>query len=492
MEITDAETQIYDNEFYGCTNLKTLKIGNGVKTIGKWAFSGCSSLDYFSAGYHVESIGEEAFSDCTGLTNYYSFSIIPPVCGSQALDDINKWDCTLFVPAESSDEYMAADQWKDFFFVNEKDAVLIESIRINVERLDGKTGDTFQLVAEILPGNATRKKVEWSSSDTSIVTVDANGLVTFVKEGNATITARATDGSGVESTIDVTVSIKEPALGDSNANGVINIADAVNTANYAIGNEVEHFNETAADVNQDGIITLADASATITLILDQPVPTSSMTKASALASATNEGSDMLVIDDYSAKIGETASVFVALYNTLDYVAIQADVTVPEGMALSAINIGNRAEANHLLAVKRIDGRTMRIALFDINNSIFADNDEAILELVVKVNGATSDCIEINNILASDAEAHEYVLASTGGNNADMSGIGNIATSNIRIESTADGINIFNAEGCEISIFAVDGATIARFEASSDFESHKAVPGVYFVAAGNKVEKVMVK
>ncbi|MGN0210195.1 MAG: leucine-rich repeat protein, partial [Muribaculaceae bacterium] len=92
VEITDAETKIYDNEFYGCTNLQTLKIGNGVKTIGKWAFSGCSSMEYFSAGYEVESIGQEAFSDCTGLTSYYSYSMVPPTCGDQALDDINKWE----------------------------------------------------------------------------------------------------------------------------------------------------------------------------------------------------------------------------------------------------------------------------------------------------------------------------------------------------------------------------------------------------------------
>ena len=492
VEVTNAETQIYDNEFYGCTNLKTLKVGNGVKTIGKWAFSGCSSLDYFSSGYHVESIGEEAFSDCTGLTSYYSFSIEPPVCGNQALDDINKWDCTLFVPAESSDEYMAADQWKDFFFVNENDAVLIESIRFNVESLDGKTGDTFQLVADVLPRNATRKRVEWSSSDPSLVTVDASGLVTFVKEGYATITVRATDGSGVESTIDVVVTVKEPELGDSNANGVVNIADAVNTANYAIGNEVEHFNETAADVNRDGIISLADASATVTLILDQAVQASAIAKVRELASDKNDESDSLIIDDYSAKIGDTTSVLVALDNTLDYVALQADVTVPDRMTLAAINIGNRAEGNHSLAVKRIDDRTMRFALFDINNSTFTNNDEAILELIFKVNGSTNDRIEINNIFASDAQAHEYVLTSTGGNNADMSGIANVGYSNIRIEGTPYAINIYNAEGSEIAVYAVDGSLLSHFVASSGLESLKVVPGMYVVTAGNKVEKVMVK
>ena len=119
--ITDEEETIYDNEFYGCSALSTVAIGDGVKTIGNWAFSGCSSLDYFAFGTSVESIGNEAFSDCTAVTSIISRAMTPPTCGSEALDDIDKWECTLFVPEGYTDTYMAADQWKDFFFVEERD-----------------------------------------------------------------------------------------------------------------------------------------------------------------------------------------------------------------------------------------------------------------------------------------------------------------------------------------------------------------------------------
>ena len=133
VEITDAETQIYDNEFYGCTNLQSLKIGDGVTTIGKWAFSGCSALEYFLVGNQVESIGQEAFSDCTGLTSFTSNAPVPPTCGNQALDDINKWECTLYVPAESIGQYKVADQWKDFFFIEESG---IEDIVVDADTSD--------------------------------------------------------------------------------------------------------------------------------------------------------------------------------------------------------------------------------------------------------------------------------------------------------------------------------------------------------------------
>ena len=127
--ITNAETQIYDNEFYGCSNLQEFRCGDGITTIGQRAFSGCSALKTYSSGSKVESIGAEAFSDCTALTSFTSYAAIPPTCGTQALDDINKWECVLHVPAESIDDYQAADQWKEFFFIDEPSG--IEDIAID-------------------------------------------------------------------------------------------------------------------------------------------------------------------------------------------------------------------------------------------------------------------------------------------------------------------------------------------------------------------------
>ena len=117
--ITDSEEQIYENEFYGCTNLKNVTIGHGIKNIGNRAFSGCNSLDKFSFGSNVESIGAEAFSDCVNMTELISSASIPPICGTQALDDINKWSCVLKVPQNYKTAYQTADQWKEFFFIED-------------------------------------------------------------------------------------------------------------------------------------------------------------------------------------------------------------------------------------------------------------------------------------------------------------------------------------------------------------------------------------
>ena len=129
IHVTDKETEISENEFYGCKNLKNVRLGDGITTIGDWAFSGCSSIDYFLFGKSTKEIGKETFSDCTAMTRLISRAANPPTCGDQALDDINKWNCTLEVPIGSLSAYQTSPQWKEFFFMNEVDG--IEDVNVN-------------------------------------------------------------------------------------------------------------------------------------------------------------------------------------------------------------------------------------------------------------------------------------------------------------------------------------------------------------------------
>ena len=63
---------------------------------------------------------------------------------------------------------------------------------------------TLQLTARVLPEDAAQS-VTWSTSNKRIATVDANGVVTALKAGTVTITATATDGTGVRAKFTVKV-----------------------------------------------------------------------------------------------------------------------------------------------------------------------------------------------------------------------------------------------------------------------------------------------
>lgn len=53
----------------------------------------------------------------------------------------------------------------------------------------------------VTPSDANDPGVVWSSSDTSVATVDANGLLTAVAEGSATITVTTNDGGFTENCV---------------------------------------------------------------------------------------------------------------------------------------------------------------------------------------------------------------------------------------------------------------------------------------------------
>ena len=119
--ISNDCTQIGDYAFSGCTSMESAVIGNGCTQLGKYAFSNCQSLKSFNIGTQMQAIGQEAFYGCSAIEQIISKAQTPPTCGTQALDDINKWTCMLYVPKGSLAAYQDADQWKGFFFIQEEE-----------------------------------------------------------------------------------------------------------------------------------------------------------------------------------------------------------------------------------------------------------------------------------------------------------------------------------------------------------------------------------
>ena len=105
--------------------------------------------------------------------------------------------------------------------------VTVTGVELDQTTLTAKEGDTLdKLVATVKPEDATNKKVTWQSSDTSVVTVDAEGNVTIVGKGSATITVTTEDGSHTATcTITVTAASEggedpEPGTDPENPGGI--------------------------------------------------------------------------------------------------------------------------------------------------------------------------------------------------------------------------------------------------------------------------------
>lgn len=119
---------------------------------------------------------------------------------------------TATITAETSDgdysdsvevEVIPSDEWER-----------VTSVKINLAKTTIPVGYTENLKYSVSPSDASDKEVKWSSSNTSVATVDIWGNVEAKRTGTTTITARSADGRE-EATCVVTVtnSVDEPSHG---------------------------------------------------------------------------------------------------------------------------------------------------------------------------------------------------------------------------------------------------------------------------------------
>lgn len=80
---------------------------------------------------------------------------------------------------------------KEIYFTFTTAPILVESITLDSTDLTLEEGESATLGATVAPEDATDKTLVWTSSDESIATVDENGKVTAVAEGEASIIASA-------------------------------------------------------------------------------------------------------------------------------------------------------------------------------------------------------------------------------------------------------------------------------------------------------------
>jgi hypothetical protein len=92
--------------------IKHVVIGDGVTSIGNYAFYDCGALVSVTIGNTVATIGYNAFFGCGALLKVYCYALEIPVLSVGAFSDIIK--ATLYVPSRIVAAYSAAMDW-DFF-----------------------------------------------------------------------------------------------------------------------------------------------------------------------------------------------------------------------------------------------------------------------------------------------------------------------------------------------------------------------------------------
>ncbi len=227
-------------------------------TMGMWKADGtlisydthCLFYDAYtsggSSGSPVLSYNQQ--SDTYRVVAVHSFASPGNFSGGPHLNDLNR---------EMIEKWLS--------WTPETNSNPVTSLTLNPTSLTLDVGDKEALIVTINPDDATNSELSWSSSNSSIARVDANGMVTAVAGGTATITVKTIDGSQSASCL-VTVNAAEgeiglPGLGDVNEDGIINVQDvALVMQHVLLITALDDYALAAADVNGDGEVNVIDVA----------------------------------------------------------------------------------------------------------------------------------------------------------------------------------------------------------------------------------------
>ena len=111
-------------------------------------------------------------------------------------------------------------------------------------------GESVNLGATVFPSTAVDKSLTYSSSNTSVLKVDQNGVVTGVGKGTATITV--TSGNGKTNTITFTVGEDTTVADNNNTNNNSNNNGIAVRPSYPVGGNTSNGNGTTGGGNSNG------------------------------------------------------------------------------------------------------------------------------------------------------------------------------------------------------------------------------------------------
>ena len=199
VSIPSGVTNICANAFFGCTGLQSLVISGNVTSIGSYAFSSCPSLSEAVIPSSVTNIENNAFDGCRSLVIYGS--------------------------ADSEAETFALENNIPFIVLTDgSELIPVGSIELSRSAVNLAVGHSTTVKATVAPADATNRSVAWTSSDESVATV-ANGKITAVSVGTATVTAKSANGKAAS----VRVNVKPPVV------DVVSVTLSRSSVNLAVG-----------------------------------------------------------------------------------------------------------------------------------------------------------------------------------------------------------------------------------------------------------------
>lgn len=327
--------------FENCTKLVDVEIkGNSLTTVGTGSFKNCRSLKKIELPSSVTSIQGSAFSGCSVLSNIYMNAATPPTIEANTFPDYET--PTLHVPSSAKTAYTRADNWKNF---------------TNVITIGSEPKATTEEIAAL-----------------ENLVAEAQTLYNNAVEGNEPGNYRP----GAKATLMAVINEVNARISDTMlTEDVEDCTELLQTAIRSFQNK-----QVKNDYQTDNTLAIAgNVKAAVGTLFDLPV---AMTNADAIT------------------------------------AVQFDLYLPEEFALNKdendnydIRLSERATESHAIAFSQMGDGALRIVLSSAQNVAIEGNDGVLLtlQLFAKSTMEAGDYnIALRNIIMTDAQAKRYAAA----------------------------------------------------------------------------------
>lgn len=525
--------------------LQTFEIPDGVTEIKSSGFFGTKALEYLFLPESLTSIGADAFKGCSNLTKLFARPSTPAECANDCFEAVSKSNCALYVPRGSYTDYWAAPFWGEFMKIEESndlsvggniakpdygfefsettlsrgkctylpvslnnvdpvvafncDIALPEGVELYEDasgQIVFKTSDRVpmsQIIDSRIQANGDVRIICTSSSNEAFSGTE--GILFYVplfitdpdagQDSEYQMTIKNTeftrkDQSGyhaVESPdITVTLTVSEYSLGDANGDGRITGVDAVIAKGYFLGDNPANFIFKAADMNYDDKISSTD----VVLITDEFLSQNKNMTVKAKASSDPQGYLNLVS---TSKSSANFSFDINLPNAYRYTAIQMDVTIPDGLSIKNINVGDGNRASHNVRYFRHKNGMTRLFIYSDNNDDFISEDLITIELEGTSSVRGYDEIAVDDVLAVEISGQDYIERHLNGSVSKLSDLSEIsditAVSQIEIWSENSVLYVKSDSDCEISLCDMAGR-YSLIEIQAGITPIPLAQGVYLV------------
>lgn len=274
-------------------------------------------------------------------------------------------------------------------------------------------GNTLTLTPNIQPLGATNKRLAWTSSNEGVATVE-DGVVTAIAIGEATITATATDGSGVSAQCKVTV----VANHDEAINQLRDDVDAA-LALYNNSTEGSNIGQYAAGSRAALLKVINEVRALISDTMDETAISNCSSKlakavADFKAQKVTGGADtditlldnVVYIEPVQSGTGRQLTLSVKMKNNKAFTGYKFDLYLPggctfatdeDGFPLAALSLERTttAKTNYFDSSILGDGEFLRVLCYSSKGYAFTGEDGEIATVTIDI--------------PADMEAGDYAL-----------------------------------------------------------------------------------